>query len=414
MDLRKKVVTTGLTASLLASLIATTFAGTALAATTATVPANTVGDFSATAVSLGQVSFPAGSTDISTTGLLVATLPAGYSWATAGTITTTETGTGFVVADGTMAGGSTVTFAVTAVPTVTTGASLAFSGASVQGSGGAVSGNVVLTFGGTWTGGSLSVATVSTGFLNGPYGTAIPYRTNVTTRPADGVSFIDLEFQTTTSHAITTASVSGGTFIGGSGAFAAKTGTSISLVPGAIAAGSHLFLASTTAGTANVTVAYSDGTATTDSITPFTFTTPAQGNSGGQGGRDHDRGKGHGARKVGFYQNPTWSCATGGQPVTGAETFGFAILNTTGHKTLNVNVVLKGAAPNVAYDVFVYQEPGACSPTKQGTLTTDTSGNGHGHFRLPIVSGAKHYSVTAVGSGGVFATFAASLTVKGK
>lgn len=304
MDRWKKIVSTGLTASLLASMLATTFAGSAFAATTATVPANAVGTGAATAASLGPVSFSAGSTDISTTGTLTATLPAGYAWATSGTVATTETGTGFAVDPGTMGGGSSVSFVVTSAPAVTTGVSLAFSGAMVKGTAGAATGNVTLTYSGTWTGGSLTIATVST-----------------------------------------------------------KNGHD--------------------AGDNN-------------------------------GGRDHDRGKGHGARKVGFFQNPAWACASGAVPAAGATTYGFAKVNTTGKKKLNVNVVLKGAAHSASYDIFVYQDPGGCSPTKAGTVQTDVNGKGTGHFRLAVVSGARHFSVTAVGGGGVLATRAASLTVKGK
>ncbi|MBI2763981.1 MAG: hypothetical protein HYX54_09605 [Chloroflexi bacterium] len=275
MTIWKKAISTLATASLLASLFATAFAGSTFAATTATVPANAISSVAATAASLGPVSFSAGSTDISTTGTITVTLPTGYTWATSGTITTAETGTTFAVADGTMAGGSTVTFAVTAIPTVTTAATLSFSGAQVKGSPAAATGNVVATYSGTWTGGSLTVATVTSIFGNGPYGTAIPYTTNVASRPADGSSFIDLEFQTTTSKAVTSFVVTGGTFIGGTGAFLTKTGTTINLVPGAITAGDDLYLASTTAGTATVTVSYSDGVQTVDSIQSFTFTAAA-------------------------------------------------------------------------------------------------------------------------------------------
>lgn len=118
----------------------------------------------------------------------------------------------------------------------------------------------------------LTTAAVSTVLAAGPYGTAIPYTANVTSRPADGVSFIDLNFETTTAHTVTSIAVTGGTFIGGTGAFLGKTGATITLVPGSITLGDSAYLASTTAGTATVTVTFSDGTATTDSITSFTFT----------------------------------------------------------------------------------------------------------------------------------------------
>jgi len=138
---------------------------------------------------------------------------------------------------------------------------------------------------------------------------------------------------------------------------------------------------------------------------------------GDHSGRDADRGMGHGARKVGFFDNPAYTCATGAQPVAGAGTFGFAIVNTTGKHKLIVNVVLKGALPNATYDVWVNQDPGACPlavATKVGAVRTNAHGNGHGHVRLAVVSGAKHFWVSATSGTSVLRTRAAELKIKGK
>ena len=115
--------------------------------------------------------------------------------------------------------------------------------------------------------------------------------------------------------------------------------------------------------------------------------------------KDADRGKGHGARKGAFFLNPTWTCAAGAQPAAHAATFGFAILNTTGHHMLNVNVVLKGAKPNASYDLWVNQDPGTCplsTPTKVGAVHTNAHGNGTGHLRVAIETTATHFWVSAV------------------
>lgn len=111
-------------------------------------------------------------------------------------------------------------------------------------------------------------------------GTAFPYTTDVTTKPADGVSFITMTFAAPTVADAQTISVaaSGATFINGTGSFATQSfpRTSILLVgaPTTIAAASTLWLASSTAGTATVTISFNStslGTLT-DSITSFTFT----------------------------------------------------------------------------------------------------------------------------------------------
>lgn len=140
---------------------------------------------------------------------------------------------------------------------------------------------------------------------------------------------------------------------------------------------------------------------------------------GDQGGRDADRGMGHGARKVGFYDNPAiYSCPTGAQPAAGAGTFGFAILKTTGKRMLNVTVVLKGALPNATYAVWVNQHPGDCplgAATKAEAVRTDALGNGAGHVKIAVANGAQHFWVSATsGTASVLRTRAATLTIKGR
>ena len=134
-------------------------------------------------------------------------------------------------------------------------------------------------------------------------------------------------------------------------------------------------------------------------------------------GEGNAQAKGHGARKVAFFLDPgtAYTCATGAQPVAHAATFGFAILNTTGHNRLNVNVVLKGALPNATYDVWVNQDPGGCplsAPTKVGAIHTNARGNGTANLHVAIVSGAKNFWVSAVSGSSVLRTPAATLKIK--
>ena len=128
--------------------------------------------------------------------------------------------------------------------------------------------------------------------------------------------------------------------------------------------------------------------------------------------------KSHGARKVALFLDATgtaFTCATGAQPVAHAATFGFAILNTTGHNRLNVNVVFKGALPSATYDVWVNQDPGGCplsAATKVGAVHTNARGNGTANLHVAIVSGAKNFRVSAVSGSSVLRTPAAALKIK--
>ncbi len=244
------------------------------------------------------------------------------------------------------------------------------------------------------------------------------------TVPADGTSTIVLTFAAydtasnnvtimTTAGTFSATSAGSGIVIGPSGTFATVTN------PNDIAAGATLTLkAPSKPRTGMVTVwltPVGGGAAVIDSTTAVHFTgtvTP-----GDHGGRDSDRGKGHGARKVAFYSNPAFTCAAGAQPTAGAPTYGFAVLRTTGHKMLNVTVALKGALPNATYDLWVNQDPGGCplgSPTKVGAVHTNALGNGNGHVRVALVSGATNFWVSATSGTSVLRTKAALLKIKGK
>ena len=418
MNLLKKLASGSLTASLLAALLAVS-AGTAIAATASPVTTTVVPNGTATALPLATVTATA-PTDIPA-GTLTLTLPAGFAWAATGTIATVETGGTLTVADGAVTlGGTTATFAASG--TAVAGSTIAFSSPTVKTSTSGASGNVVLS--GLSSPGSVVVAKLQA--LYGPFGSTVVYYASATHVPADGTSSILLTFVggvPAAGNALTLAT-SAGRFTGSSGLTISPAPTypttSLSGIT-AVAAGATITLQSaTTAGNANVSVQITPavGVAVTDSITTFHFTAKGGIGDGDHSGRDRDRGMGHGARKVGFFLDPAYTCPTGAQPVSGAPTFGFAILNTTGHGKLNVNVVLKGALPNATYDIWVNQDPGACplgAATKALAIHTNAKGNGTGHVnKVAIVSGATRFwvSATSPSGGSVLRTRAAVLNLK--
>lgn len=213
---------------------------------------------------------------------------------------------------------------------------------------------------------------------------------------------------------ITATTTGGGTFAVSGGAITLGGKTASFLVTAAAAAGNTLAFSSptvmtTTAGAAGDVVL--SGLSNPSTVVVARLRTPGEGNNN----KDNDRGKGHGARKGAFFLNPASTCPTGAQPVAHAATFGFAVLNTTGHHMLNVNVVLEGAKPNATYAVWVNQDPGSCSltpPTKAGAIHTNARGNGTGHLRVAIVTTATHFWVSAVSGTDALRTRAASLTIK--
>lgn len=419
MSHRQKVAARGLAASLLVSLLATGFSGTALGAASAS-PATTtvVPNGAATTMPIATVTIGAPA-DIAA-GTLTLTLPSGFTWAATGTILTVETGGTLVVTDGAITlGGTTASFTVSGAAIA--GSTIAFSSPTVKTTTSGAKGDVVLS--GLVSPASLDVAKLTA--LFGPYGAAVVYYASATHVHADGASTIVLTFAggagvPPAGYTISIATTAG--------SFTASSGLAFLIAPTypttslagitAVGAGATLTLRSAaTPGPAIVSVSLvliATGAVTSDSITTFSYT---GGEGAGQGGRDADHGKGHGARKVGFFDNPAYTCATGALPVAGAKTFGFAILNTTGKRMLNVNVVLKGALANATYDVWVNQDPGACplgAPTKAGAVHTNALGNGTGHLRIAVQAGAQHFWVSATSGASVLRTRAAALTIKGK
>lgn len=185
-------------------------------------------------------------------------------------------------------------------------------------------------------------------------------------------------FQTVVTNSLWTTSPTV-TTLGVSGTVGTPTGTAtISLVaPTTVAA---------------ATIQLIDNNVVLDTVT-VTFTKPAPG----QGNTEREHGKG--AQKVAFYASTgaTTCAAAPVSPSAGTPSFGFAILNTTGHGRVNVEVSLKGAAPNSTYSVYLDQA-GACSPAF--TLHTNSRGNGNRHLNLAMVSGATQAWLTAVQTAG--------------
>jgi hypothetical protein len=75
-----------------------------------------------------------------------------------------------------------------------------------------------------------------------------------------------------------------------------------------------------------------------------------------------------------------------GTPQT--ETFGFVIINKTASGKLIANVVLVGATPNATYNIRLIQVlPGDPDCTMvDGTLTTDSLGNGNANIQEDVLS----------------------------
>ena len=119
-----------------------------------------------------------------------------------------------------------------------------------------------------------SAATCPAGFPNGPYGTAYPFCADVTSAPADGTSYITLYFVAPAPVVDQfTIATSSGAFIGGTGAFAASTYPTTQVHGTFIHVDSQLRMASSAAGSSEVTVSYINfGTPQVESVTPFTFT----------------------------------------------------------------------------------------------------------------------------------------------
>ena len=142
-------------------------------------------------------------------------------------------------------------------------------------------------------------ATCPSGFANGPYGTSVPYCADAATAPADGASSITLYFIAPSPFVdVLTIAVSAGQFVGGTGVFSTQGFPTTQVQLNGVNQDSQLRWASSTAGSATVTVSYVQfGTTHVESITPFTFTavahTPSTKSDCQAGGwRDHTDAQG--------------------------------------------------------------------------------------------------------------------------
>lgn len=118
-----------------------------------------------------------------------------------------------------------------------------------------------------------------------------------------------------------------------------------------------------------------------------------------------------GAEKVYLYDSPGYTCE-GGATDTMGDTYGFVILNTNASGDLIVQVSLKGAMGDTAYDIWVNQDPGGCplaEPTVVEGIWTNHNGNGNGHVEVPRLDGAMNFWVSVVGGGQVLRSTAAVL-----
>ncbi len=134
----------------------------------------------------------------------------------------------------------------------------------------------------------------------------------------------------------------------------------------------------------------------------------------GTRGLNGPAGNGRGAGKAALYNNPAYECPEGAIPEEGAPTFGFVIMNTNAEEVpiVIVQVSLKGATPDVTYDIWVNQYEGACphdSPTHPGALTTNSRGNGNAHVEVERVEGATQFWVSATGGARVLRSTAVEL-----
>ncbi len=264
-------------------------------------------------------------------------------------------------------------------------------------------------------GGAAGIAIATLNEIGLMAGTVVPVTVSPTSVPADGTSTILVTFGTVTctTQASFTVTANAGTFTTTSlpGVTSPVNGTSItvSCANFGLVVGKTLTLRAPTtpgAGFITVTVTPTAGSPVVDSNTRVTFTNVTAGGGG------NERGNGHGARKVAYFAGTSGGqCASAGAtPTTGAHSFGFAVVNTTGKNRLNVTVSLNGAAANATYSVYVDQS-GTCSTPF--TIHTNRRGNGNGHVHLALASGTTQVWVTAVSGNRVLVTRAAALMVKG-
>ena len=242
----------------------------------------------------------------------------------------------------------------------------------------------------------------------------MPVTVSPTSVPATSTSTIGITFgavaSTCTSDSAFIVTTSGGAFTATSlpGVIIPSGGTTSVGVPcgffGSVAGSSLTLQAPTTPGTAAVSVILASvgGESIVDSATTVTFT-PVSASSGRVGGI------GRGARKLRFYPvTITGTCAAAAaEPSTGVSTFGSATLTATSRNRLTLTVALRGATPDTTYALYVNQS-GACSASPL-SVTTNARGNGTGHARLALVSGATQLWVTATSATTAFVTPAVTL-----
>jgi hypothetical protein len=383
----------GLAATLLASLLATSLVATALALTiTNTNPSVTVPTGVATNVGINYAWNGTASDTPGATSFAV-TLPSGYTWTATPTFSLMGAATATVSAPSTV--GQVTTWTLSSF-SATGPWTLALSGGQVSTSLTSGSSIVTLSYGTT-------TSVIATLTASGVTTTGLfPVTISPLSVPADGTSTILLVFGTANAtcanYTSVTVATTGGTFTTTNlpGVTSPVNGTSATVECANFSSVSLKTLtlrAPTTPGTATITVSVlpvGSTSSTIDSTTVVTFTKT----SPGQGKTEREHGKG--ARKVAFYAS-TGATTCAAAPVTpsaGTKSFGFAILNTTGHGRVNVEVSLKGAAPNSTYSVYLDQA-GTCSLAF--TLHTNSRGNGNRHLKLAMVSGATQAWLTAVG-----------------
>ena len=399
----------GLAATLLASLLATSVVATALALTiTNTNPSVTVPTGVATNVGINYVWNGTASDTPGATSFAVS-LPTGYTWTATPTFLLTGSATATV--SGATTVGQVTTWTLSSF-SATGPWTLTLSGGQVSTSLTSGSSLVTLSYGTT-------TSVIATLKASGVTTTGLfPVTISPLSVPADGTSTILLVFgapganATCANYTSFTVATTGGTFTTTNlpGVTSPVNGTSATVTCANFTSVSLKTLtlrAPTTPGTATITVSVlpvGSTTSTPDSTTLVTFTKT----SAGQGNTEREHGKG--ARKVAFYASTgaTTCAAAPVSPSAGTPSFGFAILNTTGHGRVNVEVALKGAAPNSTYSVYLDQA-GTCSPAF--TLHTNSRGNGNRHLNVAMVSGATQAWLTATQTKGSAVTNGSNLLV---
>lgn len=404
----------GIAAAALASLLAASLAAPTFALTTTTNanPSVVVPTGIPTNVGISDVwngTAPGDSLAVGTT--FAVTLPAGYSWTAVPTFAAAPAGS--ITFTGPVAVGQTETWTL-ATFTASSAWTLTLAGGTVSTTNLSGTSAITLSVGG---GAPVQIASLT---ANGvAAGSVVPLVISPTSVPADGTSTVNIAAGAVTAPCT---SVTGFVIATTAGTFTATNLPGVTLPAGgatsvavtcanfATVSGSVLTLtAPTTPANAIVSVTLNlvGGGTSTDSATLVRFTPLNQGGTG-----NHEVGKG--ARKVAFYASTSaiGSCASAAaQPLAGAQRFGFAIVNTTGHGRLNVTVKLKGVQPNVTYSVAVMQSPGTCAAPF--SVRTNGRGNGTGHVHLMLAPGATGVWVTATStSGSAFVTRLAVLPLK--